>query len=150
MSQEHERQEHQPKLERRVVTAAAAALARSRSVSSVDVLVGIGWLPPTFVEEWRRGRVDHLERRAAVPPDRLAAALEIFRGWAERNGLTPSEAAYLAATRDQRPLRFTSTGDEAVERAYRTHWMSPELSNAQRERVTERQSRAPTRWSSRR
>lgn len=59
--------ENQAKLTRRVVSAAEAALARNGVVAPVDVLTGIGWLPPTLVEEWRRGRVDHLERQAAVP-----------------------------------------------------------------------------------
>ncbi len=135
--------ENQSKLARRVASAAEAALARSGVVAPVDVLTGLGWLPPTLVEDWRRGRVDHLERRAAVPADRLAIALEIFRGWAEEKGLTPSEAAYTAATRDRRPLRFTSGGDEHAERAYRTHWMSPDLSTARREQVVRRASRVP-------
>jgi hypothetical protein len=34
-----------PRLERRVAGAAEALLARDRSVSPIDVLVAIGWLP---------------------------------------------------------------------------------------------------------
>ena len=64
-------------LERRILTAADAALRRQQFVSPVDVLTGIGWLPPTLVQDWRRGRVDCLERVAAVDPARLAAALPV-------------------------------------------------------------------------
>jgi hypothetical protein len=58
-------------------------------------------------------------------------------------GLQPSETAYVARTRDRRPLRFSRSGDDAIERAYRTHWVSPELSEAKRQRLAERQSRTP-------
>jgi hypothetical protein len=49
----------------------------------------------------------------------------------------------VARTWDRRPLRFSKSGDEAIERAYRTHWVSPELSERARERLAERQSRPP-------
>ncbi|CAN5200219.1 hypothetical protein BH20ACT16_BH20ACT16_08800 [soil metagenome] len=43
----------------------------------------------------------------------------------------------------RRPLRFSVSGDPAIERAYRTHWVSPELSERERARLAERQSRPP-------
>src|SRR6266511_1673062 len=106
------------KLERRVVAAAQAALAQQRFVCPLDVLTGIGWLPAGRVTDWQRGRVEHLEAVAAVPPQRLATALATFH-------------------------RFTADGDPATERAYRTHWTPPELPEPQRERLTARQSRPP-------
>ncbi|MGH2844203.1 MAG: DUF2293 domain-containing protein [Solirubrobacteraceae bacterium] len=64
-----------------------------------------------------------------------------FRGWARVRGLEPSETAYVARTRDRRLLRFSKPGDAGIERAYRTHWVSPELSQRKRARLAERQSR---------
>src|SRR6266704_1175306 len=130
-------------LERRVVAAAETLLTRSKSVSPVDVLAAIGWLPASLVDQWRRGRVECLERVAPVHPDKLAAALEHLRRWAADKGLEPSEVAYVAATRDRRALRFTADGDQVSERAWRTHWIAADLSEAVRERVAQRQSRAP-------
>ena len=49
-------------LAQRVVKAAEAALAAQGYASSIDVLVGIGWLDAGKVEQWRRGQVDYLER----------------------------------------------------------------------------------------
>ncbi|SNY48071.1 DUF2293 domain-containing protein [Paractinoplanes atraurantiacus] len=128
------------KLERRVVTAAEQALQRQRYVSPLDVLTGLGWLPPGQVTDWRQGRAPVLEAVAAVSPDRIADALEVFHRWVHARGLQPSEVEYVAATRDRRRLRFTEAGDET---AYRTHWMAPELTDKQRERMTTRQSKAP-------
>jgi hypothetical protein len=130
-------------LEQRVEHAAQQALQASKSVSPVDVFCGIGWLPSSAVDQWRRGRVDSLDRAMNVGPEKLAEALDVLGTWARAGGLVPSEVDYLAATRDRRSLRFTAGGDRAMEAACRTHWISPELSESKRERLTERQSRAP-------
>jgi hypothetical protein len=131
------------RLERRVVAAAEEVLAHAGSISPLDMLAAIGWLPQDMVDRWRQGRVECLEQLAAVRSDQLAAALEHLRGWAAGNGLVPSEVAYVAATRDRRPLRFTAHGDQATERAWRTHWLRAELPAAARERLTRRQSKPP-------
>ncbi|MCA2216977.1 DUF2293 domain-containing protein [Jidongwangia harbinensis] len=131
------------KLERRVVTAAEQALTRQHQVSPLDVLTGLGWVPPGLVTDWRQGRAPHLEAVAAVPTGRLADALEVFHRWVAHRDLRPSEVEYLAAARDRRPLRFTAAGDPELERAYRTHWTPADLPEAKRERLAARQSKAP-------
>ena len=130
-------------LERRVVRAAEAALAERGYVSPIDVLVGIGWLHPRRIDEWRQGRVDCLEPVTMVNLHKLSDAMRLLRRFARGRGLVPSETAYLARTRDRRSLRFSVSGDAAIERAYRTHWVSPELPERKRERLRERQSRPP-------
>jgi hypothetical protein len=130
-------------LEQRVVRAAEAALAEQKFVAAIDILVGLGWLPPAGLDEWRQGRVDYLERVIAVKPTRLSMAMRLFGRWAQRSRLIGSETVYVARTRDRRSLRFSASGDPEIERAYRTHWLSPEMSARKRERLTERQSRPP-------
>lgn len=135
--------ERRPSLEDRVARVAEAALAEHSVVSPVDVLIGLGWLAPQAVDAWRQGRSDDLERLAHVNLDKLSAAMAVLGRWATERGLRPSETAYLARARDRRPLRFSRSGDAAIEAAYRTHWVSPELSEAKQRRLTERQSRPP-------
>jgi hypothetical protein len=130
-------------LEERVIRAADEALARNRFVSPVDVLVGLGWLPQTRLEEWRQGRVDALETVVSVNLSKVSRSMAVFRQWARQQGLSPSETAYLARTRDRRPLRFSQSGDPEIERAYRTHWVSPKLSERKQEQLRERLSRPP-------
>lgn len=130
-------------LERRVVRAAEAALAERKFVTAIDVLVGVGWLQPARLDEWRRGRVDYLERVVIASLGKISTAMRCFQGWAKARGLKPSETGYVARTRDRRQLRFSKSGDPAVELAYRTHWVSPELSERKRARLAERQSRPP-------
>jgi hypothetical protein len=132
-----------PSLGRRVEHAAEQALQGSKSVAPVDVFCGIGWLPSGAIGHWRQGRMASLDEAMSVGPEKLAETLDLLGTWARAGGLVPSEVDYLAATRDRRPLRFTAGGDRAMETACRTHWISPELSDARRDRLTERQSRAP-------
>ena len=131
------------KLDRRVVRAAEAALAQRKFVTAIDVLVGLGWLEPRRVDEWRQGRVAYLEVVVSASLGKISTAMKVFRRWAAARGLKPSETVYVARTRDRRPLRFSKSGDEGIERAYRTLWVSPELSERRRERLAERQSRPP-------
>jgi hypothetical protein len=130
-------------IEDRVARAAEAALADRRFVTPIDVLIGVGWLQPGPVDRWRQGRVEYLEAVAQVDSDKLSDAMAALLRWAEQHGLQPSEIEYVARTRDRRRLRFTPSGDSAIERAYCTHWVSPELSERKRERLRERQSRPP-------
>jgi hypothetical protein len=126
-------------LEHRVTQAAEAALARQRYVCAVDVLLGLGWLAPSHVDRWRQGRVDSLERVVQADLSKITDAMTVLRHWARDKGLKPSETDYVARTRDRRRLQFSVSGDAAIERAYRTHWVSPDLSK----RAVERQSAPP-------
>jgi hypothetical protein len=126
-------------LERRVTRAAEEALAEQRFVSAIDVLLGLGWLAPSHLDRWRQGRVDSLERVVQANLSKITVAMAAFRCWAHDRGLNPSQTDYVARTRDRRQLRFSVSGDAAIERAYRTHWVSQDLS----ERAVERQSRVP-------
>jgi hypothetical protein len=132
-----------PSLRERVESAAGRALLDAKSVSPVEVFCGIGWLTPAAVDRWRQGRVQALEQVMDVGPEKLSEALEMLGHWARAAGLVPSEVAYLAATRDRRPLTFLVGEGGGVEAACRIHWISPELSEAKRDRLTERQSKAP-------
>jgi hypothetical protein len=135
--------ENRKKLEQRVAAAGEAALAERQYVTAIDVLIGVGWLTPQAVDRWRQGRVEDLERVALANLHKLSDAMAIFRHWAADRGLRPRETAYVARTRDRRPLRFCRSGDTSIERAYRTHWISPELSEAKEKRLLEKQSQPP-------
>lgn len=131
------------RLSERVERAAEAALAAKRFVSAIDILVGIGWLDAGAVERWRRGQVDYLERVVQSNLSRISEALRLFRAWATAKGLFTSTTDYVARTPRRETLRFSRSGEGAIEAAYRTHWVSPELSEKKRERLAEKASRAP-------
>lgn len=115
------------KLKSRVVAAADAALSRQKYVAPVDILTGIGWLSPVTVDEWRSGRIKVLIDRVPVPADKIATALRYLSDWGTEKGLIAKEASYVAATRDRRDLTFVT---DAPDDLFRTHWNSPDLSEA--------------------
>jgi hypothetical protein len=131
----------QPKLQRRVAEAAEAALRTQRYVAPVDVLVGLRWLASATVEDWRQGRLSPLAQALPVDAAKVRSVFGYLRDWARGRGLQPSDAGYLAGTRDRRPLVFAD--DDRLQQLFRTHWLSPELSDRQRERIETRQNRAP-------
>jgi hypothetical protein len=127
----------------RVTKAAEAALAARHFVSAIDILVGIGWLDPGAVERWRRGQIDCLEEAVQSDPPRISEAMRVFQSWATARGLFANPTAYVARTARRQTLRFSRTANPAIELSYRTHWVSPELSENKRERLAEKASRAP-------
>jgi hypothetical protein len=131
------------RLERRIARVAEEALKQRRFITPIDVLIGLGWLHPVHLDPWRQRRVDDLEQLVQVGPEKIAVAIESLRAWAIARGLVPSETEYLARSRTRQPLRFSALGDEAIERSFRTHWLSPELTEPERARLAERQTRAP-------
>lgn len=126
----------------RVAKAAEATLAARHFVSAIDILVGIGWLDSPTVERWRRGQVAHLERAVRTNLPRISEAMKLFRSWATARRLNPSQTMYVARTPRRQILRFSRSGNPAIEASYRTHWVSPELSEKKRERLAERAGRA--------
>ena len=74
---------------------------------------------------------------------RMSEALKLLQSWANGRGLSASPTQYVARTPQRQALRFSRSGDAAIEAMYRTHWVSQELSEKQRKRVVEKASRAP-------
>jgi hypothetical protein len=127
----------------RVTRAAQAALDAQGYVSSLDVLLGIGWLNPSTAESWRRGQFTCLEDAVQADPSRVPEAMRLLRSWAKERNLLPSPVQYFSRSVQHQPLRFSRSGDTAIEEAYRTHWVSQEFSEKKRERLAEKASRAP-------
>ena len=130
-------------LEKRVIAAAETALYHHQYVSALDVLTGMGLLTPAHVADWRKGRVSYLERVIHTNLPRITIAMAAFRRWAQEKGLRPSETRYTRRTRGGTvDLRFSKSGVPAIEKNYRTHYVSPALSERKQQQITERFDRA--------
>jgi hypothetical protein len=139
----HMHPENRRKLQERVIKAAEDSFAAQNYVSSIDVLVGIGWLDAGAVKRWRQGQVDYLERVIQTNLARISEAMKLFRSWAVEKGLVPSETNYIAQQPGRQALRFSKSGYPTIEKFYRTHWISSELSERKRQRLAEKTSRTP-------
>ena len=69
--------------------------------------------------------------------------MKLFRSWARAKDLSASETQYVARAPHRQTLRFSRSGDPAIERAYRTHWGSRALSEKKRERLAEKANAEP-------
>src|SRR5215471_17340511 len=125
------------------VVAAEGAFVRQKFVTPIDVCLGLGWLQPPNLDDWRHGRVDDLDYYLPRHDDRSAAFLVHLAEWATARGLKPVQADYVSAGRSRRPLRFSSLDEPVIENAWRTHWISPDLPGKRAERVAQRQSAPP-------
>ena len=92
---------------------------------------------------WRRGQIDYLEEVVRTNLPRISEAMRLFRSWATARGLNASQTVYVARTPQRRTLRFSRSGNPAIEASYRTHWVSPELSEKKRKHLAAKANRAP-------
>jgi hypothetical protein len=135
--------ENRNSLADRVVRAAEAALAGQDYVGAIDILAGIGWVDGGTIKRWQRGQIDCIESALQTSPPRILEALKLFESWATGRGMLASEASYVASSPQRQPLRFSRSGDPAIEARYRTHWVSPKLPEKKRDRLVEKASHAP-------
>jgi hypothetical protein len=131
-------------LQERVVAAAEGALANNSYVSAIDVLTRMGLLQPTHVDSWRKGQIDALERAIQGSLEKRSTVMAMFRRWAQERGLKPSETRYVRTTRDGAvDLQFSLNGDPQIEQSYRTHFVSPVLSEQKQQRLQEKLGESP-------
>jgi len=89
------------------------------------------------------GQIDCLERAVQTNLPRISEAMKLIRSWARERNLSESPTHYVARGPQRLELRFSRSGDPAIEAMYWTHWVSKALSEKKRERLAEKVSRAP-------
>jgi hypothetical protein len=102
-------------------------IKKSGMATPVQVLMDLGYLSASDLENWRFGRVDYLERVCKVNLRKLSFIMKQVRAYAGKSGLKPSWTFYKQFGRKGKPtvkLRFSKSGDEGVERGYATHYIS--------------------------
>ena len=105
------------------------ALSKEGYVTAIDILLGLGILTEENMLRWRKGQVPYLERVVDSNLSKISSHMKCFRQWATKKGLKPSKTVYRAKLKGRRPtLRFSKSGKPAIEAAYATHFVSPELS----------------------
>ena len=88
-----------------------------------DVLMDIGVLDKKKYDDWRHGRVPYLEAVCSVNLHKLSEIMNVVRTYAAANGLKPSFTDYRQVGSKDRKLRFSKSGNPAIEKAYATHYV---------------------------
>ena len=112
-----------------------------------DLLMEIGVLPKEKYEDWRRGRIDYLERVCTVNLRKLSFIMREIRAYAQKSGLKPSVTIYKQwavkkkSGQGHKPvirLRFGKSGDPDIERWYSTHFVdAKKIAELKEQRMTE-------------
>lgn len=135
---------NQENLKQRAIHAAETALAMQSYVSPIDVLVGMNLLSATHVKDWKSGRVDFLELVIQANLKKISFVMSAFRQWALSKQLKPNETRYVGKKRaGMVDLQFSKSGNPAIEKHYRTHYVSPALSEQRRRNLEELLTQAP-------
>jgi hypothetical protein len=94
-------------------------------VVPVDVMQRVGVLSKENYEKWRKGEVDYLERVCTCNLNKLSTLMQELRVFAKKNDLKPSWTYYhgWAKAKDKK-LRFSKSGNEAIEQSYATSYVS--------------------------
>jgi hypothetical protein len=110
----------------RIVKAVEGLLREKGFVAPLELFIRMDLLSPESVENWRRGRIAHLERVMHCNLAKASRILRILRMHAHDLDLKPSLTEYKRWSKGSRPLlRFSKTGDHNIEDAYARHFVSP-------------------------
>lgn len=131
-------------IEQRVIQAAKNALEHQQYVSAIDVLLGMDLLQPAHLQNWRKGKVPFLEKVIQGNLNKISYAMKCFRKWAHQLKLKPSETAYMRWGKGpNKKLQFSKSGDPQIELAYRTHYISPVLTEKKQQKLKENIEQPP-------
>jgi hypothetical protein len=105
--------------------AVTEVLRRQGFVSAADVLIDMGKLERREYEDWRLGRVPFLERVIHINLASIGLVMRTMAATCRQLRLKESATAYCRWGKGRKTvLRFTKSGDQRLERAYATHFVS--------------------------
>jgi len=123
-------------LTERVTMNAEAALADHQYVSFIDVLTGMGLLHN--VGSWHGGRVQYLDEIMQGGPEKLLKVIELFHQWAAQRGLRAEDLPPHASFIRTPPKYHTASQYPVLERAFRLHFVPPEMPEKKLEKLREK------------
>lgn len=100
--------------------------------TSEQVLMDLNYLSKEDFENWKKGRVDYLERVCRVNLSKLSFILSQMQKYAKTTNLKESCTYYKKSGKGNIKLRFTKTGNEYMERRYSTRYTSTDISTVKK------------------
>lgn len=94
-------------------------------VSSVDVLLKLGYISQSDYQNWRLGKIEYLEKVCNANLHRLSTVNKFIRKFAVEWNLEPSWTGYNKFGKGtKKRLIFSKTRDIKIEYAYATHYLN--------------------------
>ena len=108
----------------RVVRAVATILSHSDVIAPVDVMIEMGNLSKKNHEDWRRGRVNYLERVFEGNLSKANRILKIIGFHAHDLNMVAKKSSYHQFGKGKnRLLRFSKSGEPKIEESYSRHFL---------------------------
>ncbi len=104
----------------RVAEVAGKIVSQQGYVNIIDLFLGIGWLTSDKLADWKKGRVPYLEQAITANLGKISKAMKALKSWAIHSKLKASVTMY---KRGSHLLRFSKTGQLAIETTYSTHYV---------------------------
>jgi len=94
-------------------------------VSSVDVLLKLGYITQSDYQNWRFGKIEYLEKVCDSNLHKLSTVNKFIRKFAAEWDLEASWTGYNKYGKGpKKKLIFSKTGDSKIEYAYATHYLN--------------------------
>ncbi|MEQ8704746.1 MAG: hypothetical protein RIC19_12545 [Phaeodactylibacter sp.] len=91
-------------------------------ISSIDVLIKLGYLSKSDYELWRFKKVPYLEKVCQVSLKKLSKTNRFIDDFSRRSKLKKSWTSYKSYGKGEKiDLRFSKSNDEIIEKKYATH-----------------------------
>ena len=95
-------------------------------IAFVDVFMEMGYLEPKEYENWRMKRVPYLERVITANLNKISFIMKTLRRNCRNGNCRESWTAYHSWGKGKKvPLRFSKSGEPAIEETYATHFLKP-------------------------
>lgn len=105
-------------------THATSLLHDKGYISSVDIIMKLGYLTQTDYEKWRCGQIDYLERVCKCNLKKLSLINKTIRDFGCKKNLKASRTVYSRWGKGpKKKLQFSKSGLRAVEEGYSTHYV---------------------------
>lgn len=105
---------------KQVKTIAGKIVSKQGCVSTVDLLVEIGWLNQKNLVAWKTGKIPYLEAIVTANLKKISSVMKELMSWAAHSKLKASITDY--KYKNIR-LRFSKSGNADIETAYSTYYV---------------------------
>lgn len=96
-------------------------------IAFVDVFMKLGYLDPKDYEAWRMKRVPFLEKAIKINLGKINFIMKTVRRNLRNGRLKESWTGYKSWGKGKNVwLRFSKSGEDAIEKAYATHFLRPQ------------------------
>ncbi|MCX6272950.1 MAG: hypothetical protein NTU44_17400 [Bacteroidetes bacterium] len=112
-------------LEKKINSIVRELIDKQGFISSTDVLIKLGYLLQIDYENWRKGKIENLEKKCHVNLGKLTTINRILRQISGKMKLEPALTAYNKHGKGPKMrLQFSKSGEENIEKACSTHYVN--------------------------